>query len=305
MASHRVGPPRHACAIIPSQPRRKPHKMQSTIIEKPQPPQLLNGLLRQTCWFVTPFPISTYRARQIHSRVTAKTQYILQRNDGDVCHGCEHRTNEHPVDRLVLKSQVCPGEVVLLADIFCGSSALADARTAPPSNRRVVVVSTRVRHKFARIIVRTEARPLWIASEGKLKEAHAGEAKLLAKCFYFGSNHTKVFSNEWKFFQFSLQSLEKLCTGALYPLASGRGRSVRWDLPIRFETAEVIQPYQVEQFERCADAINPPPVTRHRRHIPPIERVSPKLTGGAEIVRRNACNGAGLALLIQTEQLGM
>ena len=96
------------------------------------------------------------------------------------------------------------------------------ARTRPPPDSGVVVVSARVGHQFARIIVRAEAGALGIVSEGKLEKAHSGETKLLAKSFYTGSNHTEIFGNKWQFFQFSLQSSEKLCAGALYPFAFGR-----------------------------------------------------------------------------------
>ncbi len=146
----------------------------------------------------------------------------MQRDDGDVCYGRQHGANEYPINGLVLKPEVGASEISFLADVFCCASALAYSRTGPPSNRSVVIVSTRVSHKFARIIVRAEGWSLWIVSEGKLEQAHAGETKLLAKSFYFGSDYTEVFSNERQLFQFSLQGLEKLRTRALYPLTPCR-----------------------------------------------------------------------------------
>ena len=103
-----------------------------------------------------------------------------------------------------MKSQVGSSEIVFLLNLLRGPSALACAGTAPPTYGRVVVVSTGVCNKFARIIMWAEAGTLRIVSEGKLEQAHAGKAELFSKRFYLGSNHTKVFGNEWKFFQFRL-----------------------------------------------------------------------------------------------------
>src|SRR5579863_840251 len=71
------------------------------------------------------------------------------------------------------------------------------------------------------------------------------------------------------------------------------------------ETAEVIEPHQIEQVQGCPEAITPPAVTGSSRYIPAIERIAPKLTSCAEIVGGNTRYHAWSALLIQTKQLRM
>src|ERR1700687_825602 len=169
----------------------------SPIVENRQLTQLTTNLCRQNIRLVTPSPVSAYGARQVHSGLTAKTQHILQGNDGDVCHGRHDGANEYPIDRLILKAQVGPGEIAFPPNVFCGPSALSNPRTGPPTNGRIIVVSARVRHQFARIIMRAEAGSLRIVSESKLEQAHAWESKLLAKAFHFWSDHTQIFRNKW------------------------------------------------------------------------------------------------------------
>ena len=61
-------------------------------------------------------------------------------------------------------------------------------------------MSARVSDEFANIVVRAKAGPLRVVSESKLEQAHAGKTKLLAKAFYFRSNHTEILSDEGQLF---------------------------------------------------------------------------------------------------------
>src|ERR1700752_4695794 len=153
--------------------------------------------------------------------------------------------------------------------------------------------------------MRPETRTLGIISEGKLKQAHAWESKLIAQSLYLGGDHTEIFCNKWQFFDRGLQGPEEFCSGTFYPLAFGRRQSAGWNFPVSLETAEMIQSHEIEESERRSNAIDPPPVTGVGGYVPPIKRVSPQLASRAEIIRRNTRNGGRLALLIQSEQLRM
>src|ERR1700678_603312 len=67
----------------------------------------------------------------------------------------------------------------------------------------------------------------------------------------------------------------------------------------------MIETHHVEQGERGSEAIDPPLVTRGGQQVPAINRISPKLSGSAEIIRRYAGNYRGAALIVEIEKFGM
>src|SRR5205823_4965148 len=76
-------------------------------------------------------------------------------------------------------------------------------------------------------------------------------------------------------------------------------------LPIRFKSAKVIEARHIEQLERCAKTLDPPRIAALRQQIPSIDRISPELAGGAEIVWRHTCNRSGISSLVELKQLAM
>src|SRR5207248_8840838 len=75
--------------------------------------------------------------------------------------------------------------------------------------------------------------------------------------------------------------------------------------PIRFKSTKVIEARHIEQLERGAKPIDPPPIAALRQQIPSINRISPELAGGTEIVRRHTRNRSGISILVQLKQLAM
>ena len=76
-------------------------------------------------------------------------------------------------------------------------------------------------------------------------------------------------------------------------------------MPGRLEAAKVIDANRVEVIQPCLEPINPPTIARLSERLPVIDRVSPELALGAEIIRRNAGDDPRLRLLVQQEQLGI
>ena len=67
----------------------------------------------------------------------------------------------------------------------------------------------------------------------------------------------------------------------------------------------MIEAHHIEKRERATEALDPPLVSAGRQQVPAINRIPPKLSGGAEIIRRHAGDYGGTALIVEIEQLGM
>ena len=65
------------------------------------------------------------------------------------------------------------------------------------------------------------------------------------------------------------------------------------DFPELGESAKVIQADKVAGLGGPAQALHPPFVTAGANGVPVVERIAPALTGGAEIVGRNAGDNFG------------
>src|ERR1022692_718817 len=74
-------------------------------------------------------------------------------------------------------------------------------------------------------------------------------------------------------------------------------------LPISFKAAKVVQTNHVHHLERRAQSIDPPFVSRGLHVIPAINRISPKLPVGAEIIGRNTGHLSGTAVGIEFKQI--
>src|SRR5208337_576799 len=66
--------------------------------------------------------------------------------------------------------------------------------------------------------------------------------------------------------------------------------------------AEMVEPHQVEEGERSAETLNPPPESVGLQHIPAIDRIAPKLPGGAEVVGRHAGHHGRMASIVEVEE---
>ena len=68
--------------------------------------EVVNLILREA-----PFPVSSERAREVHSGFTAKAEDVLERIDGEICDGHGGEPDEIPVDILSADPHVFSHEV--------------------------------------------------------------------------------------------------------------------------------------------------------------------------------------------------
>ena len=64
----------------------------------------------------------------------------------------------------------------------------------------------------------------------------------------------------------------------------------------------MIEPHQIEEGKGGAETINPPFESVGLHHIPAIDRVAPKLPGGAEGVGGHAGNHGRIAPIVEIEE---
>src|SRR5262249_7779037 len=75
--------------------------------------------------------------------------------------------------------------------------------------------------------------------------------------------------------------------------------------PVLVESPKMIEPDDVLQLKRPADAGDPPGISGLSEDLPAIQRASPSLPGRAEIIRGNSRHYPRAPALIQLEQLAL
>src|SRR5438874_2528813 len=73
--------------------------------------------------------------------------------------------------------------------------------------------------------------------------------------------------------------------------------------PIRLEASEMVETHDIDPTERVAEALDPPGVAGALKDVPAIERIAPQLAGRAEVIRRDAGDGGGMAIGVEIEQV--
>src|SRR5690349_6114514 len=76
------------------------------------------------------------------------------------------------------------------------------------------------------------------------------------------------------------------------------------NLPARFESAEVVETYDVALLQCPFHPLNPPIVAALTKDVPAIERIAPSLAGFAEEIGWNAGNADRVQIFVKLEDLG-
>src|SRR5437016_5523380 len=144
-----------------------------------------------------------------------------------------------------------------------------------------------------------------IAAKGKLQDAHAGKAEVVAQLFDIRRNHPEVLGNDWQFAQRVTNRVEQFPARRLDPATALGGSIVAGNFPTRSKSAKVIDARDVHGLQRGPHACNPPFETIGQHAFPVIKRVTPELSGGAEIIRRHAGYNYRTPILIELELIGV
>src|SRR5258708_544021 len=77
----------------------------------------------------------------------------------------------------------------------------------------------------------------------------------------------------------------------------------RWNLPITFKAAEVIEPDNVARLQGPGEPLHPPIISAKLVYVPTVQRIAPTLAGGAERIGRDAGHDCGLQIFVQIEKI--
>src|SRR5512140_2031459 len=230
-------------------------------------------------------------AGDVHAALGAQTQHILKRNNTQVRNGAFGGANHRPLNCIFGISQITGNEAAFV---------LGDR--LPPPDGGVVVVRAGVDDGVLFVAVRQIDVRAGI-SEAKLQHAHARHLVAFAECVHLGGDDSKVFGDERQIAEALAQHVEKIVLGSVYPLAVNGRWLLRRNLPVLFESAEVIETNDVAGVKRPAHATFPPVVALLTKRIPTIERVSPTLPSRRKRVRRNSGDEFRLEVWTQLEDV--
>src|SRR6185503_17587819 len=116
---------------------------------------------------------------------------------------------------------------------------------------------------------------------------------------------SQILGDERDLAHLGAQRLEQRIASPRLPFAEARGRRAGRDRPIRLERAEVVDAQQIEALELRADALEPPTETALLHRGPVVERITPELTVGVEVVRRHAGDRQRMAARIDREEIAL
>src|SRR5713226_3126239 len=128
----------------------------------------------------------------------------------------------------------------------------------------------------------------------------------LAERDYVGSNHAQVFGEKRQPSQIFAELEEKFVAWAIHPSAIDSGRFVSGDFPKLGKTAEVVEADEVAGLRGPAQAPHPPAIASGAHGLPVVEWIAPALSGGTEIVGRDAGDDFRLKVIFfQPEQVAV
>src|SRR5262245_41744054 len=153
--------------------------------------------------------------------------------------------------------QILSAKLALRVDLRAGARRILAGITVEPSNRRVVVMRSRVGYDILVIIVR-QIRGCRIAAEGKLQHAHSRKTKVVAQPPDVLSYDAQIFGDDWQFVQRRSDGGEQFPSRHFDPLAAFGGPVTSGDLPTCCEAAKVIDTHDVYLLQCRAHAIDPP-----------------------------------------------
>src|SRR5208283_1915054 len=150
-----------------------------------------------------------------------------------------------------------------------------------------IVVRACIRNCVTDKVLR-KIRIVSVTIEGELQNSCTRDLKLIAQQRHVLSDQPQILGDKWQPPQFFPDRLEKAATRAGHPLAGLRCLSPRWYMPRSCETAKMVQANHIYVTQQSANPVDPPSITGRTKRIPVVDRITPYLPCGAEVVGRNA-----------------
>src|SRR3569832_2191347 len=86
---------------------------------------------------IAPRPVTFRAVREIHTRLGAEAEHVLQGHDGGVCNGREYRADEVPMNLAAVAVQVIETKLTFALDLFRGARRAFARYALDPTDSRV------------------------------------------------------------------------------------------------------------------------------------------------------------------------
>ncbi len=173
---------------------------------------------------------------------------------------------------------------------------------SPPAHDGVVVVGAGVGDQVAAVVVGKEV-VVGVAAEGELQDGHARKLERISQRPHRVGNDAEVLGDDGKLPKLVLHGTKERGPGPVLPGALNGGVVRGRDAPVFVEASEVVESDDVEQLKRAPQSLRPPFEAALCHPVPPVDRVSPQLALGAEVVGRHAGHHGGGAVVVEPEAL--
>src|SRR5690606_923892 len=155
----------------------------------------------------TPPPVAARRARDVHARLAAQLQHILQRDHRYARHRHEREPDQIPNGVVAVGPQVTESVVPLVG-----------RATSEPAEGSVVVMRSGVDDRV-RLVVVGEVRVVAAATERELQDPHSRVAELLPQRMDVRRYDPQILHDDRDRAQLALQTAEEVQTRTGYPRA--------------------------------------------------------------------------------------
>ncbi len=173
-----------------------------------------------------------------------------------------------------------------------------------PSARGVVVMGAGIEHAVLHVIVREIGILSLSVIEGEEQHLHAGKCKAVHHRIHIGRDNAEVLRDNGGAGEPRGQDAEKILRRRLNPRALDGVLSVRRNLPVADKPAKMVDADHVKQGQVVGHPAHPPLIAVALQHLPPVQGISPALTGLAEIIGGNTRHRGGPLFPVELEHVG-
>jgi len=174
-----------------------------------------------------------------------------------------------------------------------------------PAFYRIVVMRPRIRNTVWNIIMGQVRMSRQILSKRKQQNPHSGKSKAVYDFFHIVGYQSQILGNNGNGGKCFLDRGKKINGRRLLPAPVKSSCLGCRNFPKCYKTPEVVNAHHIKKAEVMGKPLYPPAVPGLLKYVPAVNRISPELTGCAEIVRRHTGDAERPFVLIQFEEVCM
>ena len=176
-----------------------------------------------------------------------------------------------------------------------------------PAGQRFIIVGTGVDHAVAAVVLGPVI--IGISNVGgvhsELQDLHVGIAAVLHQLADALGHEAEILRNDGHIAQAGVDGVEQVHAGTLLPVAVLGTALVGRDGEVLVKATEMVDADHIIQLEGMPHTGDPPLIAGGLVEIPAVQGIAPDLAVLGKGIGGAACDGGGLIVLIQLEQLGM